>query len=51
MHPFGFEGEVDNHDAVFLHDTDQQDDANDGDDVERLAEEAQGEQRADAGGG
>src|ERR1700691_6189413 len=34
VHPFGFEGEVDNHDAVFLHDTDEQDDADNGDDVE-----------------
>ena len=47
----GFEREVDNHDAVLLHDSDEQDDANDRDDVERLAEEAEREQCAHSGGG
>ena len=37
---FGFEGEVDNHDAVLLHNADEQDDADDGDDAQILAEDA-----------
>ena len=50
MLAFGFEGEVDHHDAVFLDDADQQDDADDGDDAELLAKENQRQKSADAGG-
>ncbi len=45
---FGVEREVDHHDAVLLHDADQQDDADQGYDAEVLAEQDQREQRADA---
>src|SRR4029077_11805843 len=47
---FGVEGEVDHHDRVFLDDADQQHDADDGDDVEIVARDDEGEQSADAGG-
>ena len=46
----GFQCEVDHHDAVFLHDADEQDDADDGHHAEILTEEHEREQRADAGG-
>ena len=42
------EREVDHHDRVLLDDADEQHDADDGDDVEALPREHQGEQRADA---
>ena len=47
----GLEREVDDHDAVLLHNADQQDDADDGDDAEILAEDDEREQRANAGRG
>ncbi len=47
----GFEGEVDDHDAVLLDDADEQNDADDGDDTEVLVEEHEREQRADTGRG
>ena len=45
----GFQGEIDHHDAVLLHDADQQDDADDGDDVQIQMEQHQRQQRAHAG--
>ena len=48
---FGLQGEVDHHDGVFLDDADEENDADDGDDVEVLFEEHEGEHGADAGGG
>ena len=47
---FGLQSEVHHHDAVLLHDADEQDDADDGHHTEILAEEDQREQRAHAGG-
>ena len=47
----GVEGEVDHHDRVLLHDPDQENDTDQGDDAEFDAEEKQAEQRAHAGGG
>src|SRR5258705_580936 len=40
---FGLEGKVNHHDGVFLDDTDEQDDADDGNDVEVLLEEHESE--------
>ena len=45
----GGEREVDHHDRVLLHDADQKNDADDGDDVEIVAGDHQGQQRAHAG--
>ena len=45
----GLQREVDHHDAVLLHDADQQDDADDGDHAQILPEEHQRQQRAHAG--
>src|ERR1700748_2156105 len=45
----GFEGEVDHHDGVLLHDTDEQDDADEGDDVEIDVEDEQRKDCAYAG--
>src|ERR1700712_179329 len=47
----GFKREVDHHDGVFLHDPDQQHNANDPDDVQIVPGNHQRKQRADAGGG
>jgi hypothetical protein len=51
MLPLSLEREVDDHDAVLLDDTDQQDDANDGDHIQVLPEEHQREQCAHTRGG
>src|SRR6267143_692466 len=48
---FGLQGKINHHDGVFLDDTDEQDDADDGNDVEVLLEEHESEHGADAGGG
>ena len=48
---FGLECEVDYQDGVLLHDADEQDDTDHGNDTEVVAGEHEGEQRADAGGG
>jgi hypothetical protein len=45
------ERDVDDHDRVLLHDADQQDDADHGDDRQLHSAEQQGEQRAHAGRG
>src|SRR3989442_1325800 len=42
------EGEVDHHDGVLLHDTNEENDPDESDDVERRAAELQGQDRADA---
>jgi hypothetical protein len=49
--PLGFEGEVDHHDPVLLHQADEQDDADDGDHVQGLSGEVQREQCAERGRG
>ena len=46
---FSLEGEVDHHDGVFLHNTDEQDDADQGNDTEFHLRNHQREQGADAG--
>ena len=46
----GFDGEVDHHDGVLLDDAEQHDDADEGVEVELLAEEHQRQQRAEDGG-
>ena len=48
---FGVEREVDDHDAVLLHDANEQDNADDGDHIQVLVEEPEREQRADTCGG
>ena len=48
---FGFEGEVDHHDGVFLDDADEQDQADQGDDAEIGAADEERQECADAGGG
>ncbi len=45
----GFQGEVNHHDGVLLHDTNQQNDADQGDDVEIFLKKDQGQDRADSG--
>ena len=45
----GFQGKVDHHDRVLLHNTDQQDDADQRDDAEVCTGQLQSEQRAHAG--
>ena len=45
-----FEREIDHHDAVLLHDADEQNDADDGDDAQILMENHQRQERAHAGG-
>jgi len=47
--PFSLQCEIDDHDAVFLDDTDQQNNADDGYDPEILPEEHKCQQRADSG--
>ncbi len=47
----GLQREVHHHDAVLLHDADEQDDADDGDDAQILTEQHQRQQRAHAGRG
>ena len=47
---FGFEGEVDHHDGVLLDDSDEQNDADEGDDRKIDVEDEQGEDSADASG-
>src|SRR5258707_692525 len=47
--PFSLQREIDDHDAVFLDDTDQQNNADDGYDPEILPEEHECQQRADSG--
>ena len=49
MLAFGFEREVNDQDSVFLHDSNQQDDADDRYDAELLAKENQGQKSAHAG--
>ena len=44
---FGLQREVDHHDRVLLYDTDQKDDADDRDDIEIVAGQHEGQQRAD----
>src|SRR5258708_2435510 len=46
---FGLQGKINHHDGVFLDDTDEQDDADDGNDVEVLFEEHESEHRDDTG--
>ena len=48
---FRFQGEIDHHDGVLLHDAHQENDADERDQRQVVAEEHQrGQQRADAGG-
>ena len=51
LHTFCFEREVDHHDGILLHDTDQQDDADQGYDAEIVAGNQQRENCADTGRG
>ena len=48
---FGRQREVDHHDGVLLHDANQQDDADNGDNIQIDVEEHQGQHGADAGRG
>ena len=45
---FGFKGEVDHHDGVLLHDADEQDDTDDGDEAQLGSAEHECQQRSDA---
>src|SRR5581483_3559402 len=42
--PFRFQGEIDHHDSVLLHDADQKNDSDDADDAQVLAEQHEGKQ-------
>jgi len=48
---FGLEGKVDHHDGILLHNTDEQNDADQGNHAEIDAGDEQGQQRAHAGRG
>ena len=46
---FGVQGEINHHDRILLHDPDQEDDADEGNEREIMVREDQGEQGPDAG--